>query len=70
MVGCMIETSILITAAAHLATLVDHFDIDGNILANNDPYIGVSADNGMLSFANTPEKIGLRVKVRQADPFA
>ncbi len=38
MIGCMIETSILISAAAHLAELTDHLDIDGNLLITNDPY--------------------------------
>ena len=64
MIGCMIETSILITAAAHLAELCDYLDIDGNILISNDPYLGVSADKGILSFAKAPEKFGLRVSPR------
>jgi len=64
MIGCMIETSILITAAAHLAELTDHLDIDGNILITNDPYLGVATENGMLSFADTPGKTGLRVTKR------
>lgn len=61
MIGCMIESSILITAAAHLAELADHLDIDGNILIANDPYVGATADGGVISFAKTPEKLGLRV---------
>ena len=64
MIGCMIETSILTSAAAHLAELTDYLDIDGNILINNDPYMGVSSEKGLLSFANAPEKTGLRVKRR------
>ena len=32
MMGCMIETSILINAAAHLAELTDYLDLDGNLL--------------------------------------
>ena len=43
MIGCMIETSILITAAAHLAELTDYLDIDGNLLITNDPYRGATA---------------------------
>lgn len=70
MIGCMIETSILITAAAHLAELTNHLDIDGNILINNDPYLGAASDKGMISFASAPEPFGLRVKARQDDPFA
>jgi L-alanine-DL-glutamate epimerase-like enolase superfamily enzyme len=61
MIGCMIESSILITAAAHLSELADHLDIDGNILIANDPFIGATADRGIISFAKTPEKLGLRV---------
>lgn len=65
MLGCMIETSILISAAAHLAEMSDYFDLDGNLLINNDPYCGVTAQNGILSFAEAPGKTGLRVAARQ-----
>lgn len=61
MIGCMIETSILISAAAHLAELCDYLDLDGNILTTNDPYVGVTADKGMLSLAVASEKTGLQV---------
>ena len=64
MIGCMIESSVLITAAAHLAELTDHLDIDGNILISNDPYVGCTAEKGIISFASAPEKFGLRVKAR------
>jgi hypothetical protein len=60
----MIETSVLISAAAHLAELCDYLDIDGNILIKNDPYVGVTSDKGILSFANAPEKTGLRVRAK------
>jgi L-Ala-D/L-Glu epimerase len=61
MLGCMIETSILISAAAHLAELTDFLDLDGNLLISNDPYRGVTAMNGMMSFRDAPELTGLRV---------
>jgi L-Ala-D/L-Glu epimerase len=61
MLGCMIETSILISAAAHLAELTDYLDLDGNLLISNDPYRGVAAEKGMLSFRDAPELTGLRV---------
>jgi L-alanine-DL-glutamate epimerase-like enolase superfamily enzyme len=64
MIGCMIESSVLITAAAHLAELADHLDIDGNILISNDPYLGATAEKGIISFANALEKFGLRVRAR------
>ena len=62
MIGCMIESSVLITAAAHLADLTDHLDIDGNLLISNDPYRGATSEGGLVSFAQTPERLGLRVR--------
>jgi len=64
MLGCMIETSILISAAAQLAELCDYLDLDGNILITNDPYQGVTSEKGMLSFASATESFGLRVAKR------
>ena len=64
MLGCMIESSILISAAAHLAELCDFLDVDGNMLITNDAYLGVTAEKGILSFASAPEKFGLRVSAR------
>ncbi len=61
MIGCMIETSVLISAAAHLAELCDFLDVDGNLLTMNDPYAGVTAQKGILSFQSAQEKMGLRV---------
>lgn len=62
MIGCMIESSILISAAANLAELCDFLDIDGNLLITDDPYSGVAARNGVLSFEGAPEPFGLRVR--------
>jgi L-Ala-D/L-Glu epimerase len=64
MLGCMIESSVLISAAAHLAELCDYLDLDGHILITNDPFIGVTAEQGLLSFASAAEKSGLRVSAR------
>jgi L-alanine-DL-glutamate epimerase-like enolase superfamily enzyme len=64
MIGCMIETSILITAAAHLAELCDFLDVDGNVLITNDPYLGATTERGLLSFAHAREPFGLRVGPR------
>ena len=38
MLGCMIESSLAVTAAAHLSPLVDWADLDGNLLVTNDPF--------------------------------
>ena len=54
MLGCMIESSLGITAAAHLTPLVDYADLDGNLLIANDPYSGVSLDKGKLILPNRP----------------
>ena len=64
MIGCMIESSVLITAAAHLAELTNYLDIDGNILINNDPYLGVTTEKGILSFKSAVDPLGLRVTKR------
>ncbi len=64
MIGCMIESSVLISAAAHLAALADYLDIDGNLLITNDPYRGATAQEGVISFASAAEKFGLRVQAR------
>lgn len=65
MIGCMIETSVLISTAAHLAELADYLDIDSNLLITNDPFAGVTAEKGILSFASAREKTGLRVSPRK-----
>ena len=59
MLGCMIESSLAITAAAHLTPLVDYADLDGNLLIDNDPYEGVKVANGKLLL---PDKPGLGVQ--------
>ena len=48
MLGCMVETSVGITSASHLAGEVDFVDLDGNLLIKNDPYSGVLVNNGRL----------------------
>ncbi len=46
MLGCMIESSILISAGAHLAELCDYLHLDGNVLITNDPYLGNRSSEG------------------------
>ena len=52
MLGCMVESSVGITAAAQLAGEVDAADLDGNLLINNDPYLGVKVIDGRLELEN------------------
>ncbi len=54
MLGCMIESSIGISAAAQLYPLVDYADLDGNLLVINDPYVGVRVENGKLVLNDLP----------------
>jgi L-alanine-DL-glutamate epimerase-like enolase superfamily enzyme len=65
MLGCMVESSVGITAAAHLAELADYLDLDGNLLVENDPFIGVTATQGRLRFEPDRPPTGLRVEPRQ-----
>jgi L-Ala-D/L-Glu epimerase len=59
MLGCMISSSVTVTAAAHLSPLVDFADLDGNLLISNDPYVGVSVKDGRLVLPGGPG-LGLR----------
>jgi L-alanine-DL-glutamate epimerase-like enolase superfamily enzyme len=61
MVGCMIESSIAITAAAHFTPLVDIVDLDGAALLANDPFVGASIDGGQVTLPTGP---GLGVRRR------
>ncbi|MFN7993324.1 MAG: dipeptide epimerase [Bryobacteraceae bacterium] len=54
MLGCMISSSVSVTAAAHLSPLVDYADLDGNLLIANDPYTGVTVRNGKLILPDRP----------------
>ena len=54
MLGCMVSSSVSVTAAAHLSPLVDYADLDGNLLIANDPYTGVTVQNGKLILPGGP----------------
>lgn len=62
MLGCMVSSSVAITAAASLSPLVDYADLDGNLLIKNDPYVGVRVENGKLLL---PTRRGLGVIANQ-----
>ncbi len=61
MLGCMVETSMAVTAAAHIAPLVDYTDLDGNLLITNDPFVGAVVQEGKLVLPSEP---GLGVRNR------
>ena len=54
MLGCMIESSIAISAAAHLSPFVDWADLDGNLLLKEDPFKGVLVADGKLILNDDP----------------
>ncbi len=64
MLGCMIESSLAITAAAHLTPLVDYADLDGHLLIEDDPFVGVGIENGKLALTDEP---GLGVRERASN---
>src|SRR5207247_3037602 len=47
MLGCMIESGLGISAGAHIASLCDHVDLDGNLLLADDPCPGVDFADGV-----------------------
>ena len=63
MLGCMVESAILTTAAAHLSPLVDWADLDGPFLTARDPFSGVTYERGKLVLPAGP---GLGVVERAA----
>ena len=63
MLGCMVESAIAATAAAHISPLVDWADIDGPFLTKDDPFTGVTYDRGKLILPDAPG-LGVRERVR------
>ncbi len=61
MVGCMIESSLAITAAAQVTPLVDIVDLDGAALLRDDPMAGATIAGGQLRLPDGP---GLGVRRR------
>ena len=62
MLGCMVETTLGITAAVQLAPLVDYLDIDGAALLANDPFTGPGIEpDGRVRF-NAEAGLGVGVR--------
>lgn len=59
MIGCMLESSLAITAAAHISPLMDWADLDSGLLLAEDPFIGVRIDEGRMML---PAEPGLGVR--------
>jgi L-alanine-DL-glutamate epimerase-like enolase superfamily enzyme len=54
MIGCMMESSLAITAAAHISPLMDYADLDSGLLLKRDPFRGVAIDRGRMSLPDAP----------------
>ncbi len=54
MVGCMIESSLGISGAAHVTPLVDIVDLDGAALLADDPFVGATIVGGQVALPDAP----------------
>lgn len=54
MLGCFVESSVGISAAAHLAPLARWTDLDGAALLARDPFVGATVRNGIISLSDRP----------------
>jgi L-alanine-DL-glutamate epimerase-like enolase superfamily enzyme len=59
MMGCMSESSLAITAAAHISPLADALDLDSHLNLNPDPFQGATYMDGRVIPSDAP---GLGVK--------
>lgn len=64
MLGCMVETSLGVTAMAHLAGLADWLDLDGPLLVANDPFDGLRYDEH--GGVHLPPRSGIGVTLRDS----
>jgi L-alanine-DL-glutamate epimerase-like enolase superfamily enzyme len=65
MIGCMIESSLSIAAAVHLAPLADYVDLDSHLYLESDPWIGLTLSGGDLLLSGEP---GLGMRPRALEP--
>ena len=64
MIGCMTESSVGISAIAHLLPLVDYADLDGASLLKADIAEGIELKNGKAFYSDRP---GTGAKLKQKD---
>jgi L-alanine-DL-glutamate epimerase-like enolase superfamily enzyme len=65
MLGCMVESGLGIAPGAHISSLCDHVDLDGNLLLRDDPWPGVRFVDGVQLPSEEP---GLGVRKDVSDP--
>jgi L-alanine-DL-glutamate epimerase-like enolase superfamily enzyme len=54
MLGCMVESGLGIAGGVHIASLMDHVDLDGNLLLADDPWPGVRFVDGVQLPSDRP----------------
>ena len=54
MLGSMVESSLALSAAAQLAPLADHLDLDGHWLLAADPFAGAPRERGRIVLEDRP----------------
>lgn len=54
MLGSMVESSLALSAAAQLAPLADHLDLDGHWLLARDPFVGAPREKGRIVLDDRP----------------
>ncbi|MCS6830922.1 MAG: dipeptide epimerase [bacterium] len=62
MFGCYSDSSLAITAAAHLSPLADHLDLDSHLNLLDDPFVGATLQHGKIIPNDLP---GLGVQRRE-----
>lgn len=62
MFGCMSESSLAITSAAHLSPLATEVDLDSHLNLTNDPFVGASFSGGRIVPNDLP---GLGVTLKE-----
>lgn len=61
MVGCMVESSVGISAIAQLLPFLDIADLDGALLLKTDPAVGVKIVDGAVSFMGNGNGVVLNI---------
>ncbi|GIV61761.1 MAG: dipeptide epimerase [Rhodothermaceae bacterium] len=68
LLGCMIESSLALTAAAHLASLADFLDLDGMLHLADDPFEGLHFERGRVTPPDRPGHGAIPRKEDRRDP--
>jgi L-alanine-DL-glutamate epimerase-like enolase superfamily enzyme len=62
MLGCVIETSLGVTAMAHLSGLAEWIDLDAPLLIKNDPFTGLNYDRHLKIKLSHQPGIGVQLQ--------